>query len=383
MQLQFHPNRAQALWKEKVFPIYVLWGPENLLKEEAIAALENHCVEPDYREFDREVLDTATHSLEVILSAVHQIPFGSSKRLVIVRGAEAWRDRARAAEAEKLAQIVPHLPPTGCLLLIVSQADEEKRKTVLTPKLDKVIAEHGMFVLCRSLTREEAKAWLVQKAKAQGKTFQPEALTCLLDAVGTDMQCLSQELEKLWAYTAHKDNISLENVRELVTETPEDVIFAAVDATTRRESDRALALLAELHRYDPKPQAVAAKFLTLLARQLRMLWQAKLLIERGISPKEVRDLDSKMADELPSEGSIVAIAFKANELFALAQKWSWYQLAEAMDLLLECDTANKGVTMLDIGLFGADPKRNLQILVLSLVSLPEQAKPTDRVGGHI
>src|SRR5205085_11289122 len=96
------------------------------------------------------------------------------------------------------------------------------------------------------------------------------------------------------------------------------------------------------HRYDPKPQAVAGKLLALLARQYRMLWQAKYLAERRVSPREVRSLPPDIAAELPSESSIAALAFKAADLFALARTYTWPELTRALERLLLCDLANKG-----------------------------------------
>src|SRR5436309_10772258 len=143
-------------------------------------------------------------------------------------------------------------------------------------------------------------------------------------------------------------------------------MFTTIDAIVRRQVDRALSLLAELHRYDPKPQAVAGKLLALLARQYRMLWQAKFLAEQRVSPRDVRNLPPELAAELPTESNIAQMAFKASDLFALSKTYTWAALTNALEKLLLCDLANKGGVTDDSGSFGSDPAGNLQLLVLEL-----------------
>jgi DNA polymerase-3 subunit delta len=368
-EIVYNPNSPQQLWQKQVLPIYLFWGSADKLKEEAIAALKHHLIEPSFAEFDYEALDASASPLDAILAAACQAPFGSRRRLVVVHGAEIWREKAHSNDADRLAEAISHLPDSCCLAIIVAaQSDEDKRKIVLTPRLDKAIGEKGALVSCRAPSADAVKKWLLQKAQQENKSFEPEALDFLLTTTGHELYALEQELAKLFAYSGTRPVITRADVQTLATDTPEDVIFAAVDAVVKRQTELVLQLLAELHRFEPKPQAVAAKFLALLARQFRLLWQAKLLIELRITPNQVSHLPDAVAAELPKEASITGVSWKARELFELAKQWSWHHLAAAMDQLLECDTANKGAAVLDIGLFGADPARNLQILVLSLAS---------------
>src|SRR5262249_5497900 len=121
-----------------------------------------------------------------------------------------------------------------------------------------------------------------------------------------------------------------------------------------------------LHRYDPKPQAVAGKLLALLSRQYRMLWQAKFLAGKRVKPRGVRSLPPDLAGELATESNIPQGAFRAGDVFTLSAKYSWDELADAFEKLLLCDLANKGGVTDEAGIFGSDPVSNLQLLVLAL-----------------
>ena len=177
---------------------------------------------------------------------------------------------------------------------------------------------------------------------------------------------LENEIVKLVCYVGDETKIDERTVAEVASSSPEDVVFAAVDAISRKQTDLALKLLAEIHRYDPKPQAVAGKLLALLSRQYRMLWQAKFLAGKRIPPRSVRQLPPDIAAELPTESNIAQLAFKAPDLFSISQSYTWESLRRAFDLLLLCDLANKGSATDEYGVFGADPAINLQLLIVQL-----------------
>jgi DNA polymerase-3 subunit delta len=120
---------------------------------------------------------------------------------------------------------------------------------------------------------------------------------------------------------------------------------------------------------------VAGKLLALLARQYRMLWQAKFLVEKRIHPRDVRALPPELAGELPGESSIAQLAFKAADLFSQSRLYSWAELTCALERLLFCDLANKGGATDEGDAFGSDPASNLQLLVLELTGATAPLKP--------
>jgi DNA polymerase III subunit delta len=367
LEITYRSGAASALWTAGIQPVYLLHGEEDRLKEEAAAALTGRIVDPDFADFDREALAADSVDAPSVLAAAGQAPFGSERRLVIVRGVEQWRDRGRQAEADRLAEGLASLPATACVVLIVkSGEDEGRRKTAVSAKLDAAAKKLGALVICPALKGEGLADWVIARARNEGKRIAPDAVQALIAAVGSEMRPLEMEIAKLVCYVGDRDAITERDVATVVSAGPEDVMFATIDAICRRQTDRALLLLAELHRHDPKPQAVAGKLLALLARQYRMLWQAKFLAEQRVSPRDVRALPPELAAELPSESNIAQLAFKAADLFALSRAYSWEAITGALEKLLLCDLANKGGVTDETGAFGTDPAANLQLLVLDL-----------------
>ena len=366
-EITYRMGAASALWKPALLPVYLLFGEEDRMKEEAVAALVRHVVDADFTDFDLEKMTAGDSTADSILAAAGQVPFGSARRLIVVQGMEQWRERGRQSEAERLAEGIVRLANSACLVLVAAaQEDEEKRKTGITVKLDNAVKKAGAIVACRAIKGESLLAWVTERVQTEGKRIAPAAAEQLVGAVGTEMRPLEQEIIKLVCYVGERQTITGQDIALIVASSPEDVMFTTIDAITRRQTDRALLLLGELHRYDPKPQAVAPKLLALLSRQYRMLWQAKFLAEKRVNPREVRSLPPDLAAELPSEGNIAGIAFKAADLFALSRSYTWEELTHALDQLLVCDLANKGGVTDESGPFGGDLTANLQMLVMEL-----------------
>ena len=367
MEIAYRSGGASALWKSGLLPVYLFFGGEDRLKIEAADALVKHGVSPDFADFDLERMNAGETTADALLAAASQVPFGSERRMVVVKGMEQWRERGKSGEVERLADGIARLGDTACLILIAAaEDDEDKRKTAVTVKLDNAVKKIGAVVTCAALKGDSLEGWIRERVQQEGKQIQSDAASQLLRAVGNEMLPLEQEIIKLVCYTGDRATITAKDVAQVVASSPDDVIFSAVDAITRRDTERALSLLSELHRYDPKPQAVAGKLLALLARQYRMLWQAKFLAGKRINPRDVRALSPELAAELPTESNIAQMAFKAGDLFAASKNYTWAELTGALDRLLLCDLANKGGVTDEIGTFGSDPAGNLQLLVLEL-----------------
>ena len=369
MEISYVAGKPERLFPDGFGPVFVLFGDEDSLKAEAETALVRRFVEEDFSEFDLEVLSADIADANAIFGAASQVPFGSERRTVVVRGMEQWRDRSRTTECEKLAARIGTLSDSVCLVLIVgAEEDEAKRKSIISAKLDAAFKQHANLVACRSLKDAMLVQWVRERFQEEGKRIADDAIEALTVAAGTEMRILKLEIGKLVHFAGERIPITVADVREVVASQAEDVMFQCVDAICRRNTDRALSLLNELHRYDPKPQAVAGRLLSLLTRQFRMLWQARYLASEGISPREIRSLSPSIQEELPTETSILQVAFKAADVFAMAQRYSFSSLQSIFELLLQCDLANKGGVLEDGSLFGSDPVINLQMLVLQIAA---------------
>jgi DNA polymerase-3 subunit delta len=342
--------------------VYLVYGEDDLQKAQIVQMLVERCVDPGARDFDYEVLDAREVRSADVLSAAGMLPFSSERRVVVVNGAEVYRQKERASDGDRLAAGLCSLGDASCLVLLVAPDEKDRgRKTALTPKLDAAVRSVGAVVCCKALSEQELARWAVGVARSGGKVLDPPAATLLARGCRGDRIFLGHELEKAVCYVGDRERITLRDVEAVSVRDPEDVMLKVADAVARGDADSALRLFRETLRYEGKPPAVAGRLLALLRFQYRLMWQAVELNRLRIGPQDLNRLPEDVAAELPSEGSIVSHSWRAGGIYGAASRHSRAGLAHAFDLLVECDVANKGG---DEG--SEDVVTNLDRLILAL-----------------
>ena len=105
-----------------------------------------------------------------------------------------------------------------------------------------------------------------------------------LDKVGTDMENIQGELEKVFCYALERDTITKEDIDAVCVTQITNHIFEMVDAVAAGNQQKALDLYYELLAL--KRTADAYSFL--LVRQYRMLFHVKALANQGYGRKGLR-----------------------------------------------------------------------------------------------
>lgn len=345
--------------------VYLFHGADDVAKEEALVALRAATIDPDFADIDYEEIDAGAATISGIASAAGQVPFGSRARVVVVKGAELYRRREKSADCKALAALVERHRAPGCLVLVAAAPDEQSRaKTAISAEVDGAVKKSGALVAFPTLGPTGLVDLAVAQAMQQGKHLQGSAATRLVEIARKDRRAMANELAKAIAYVGNRDSILVKDIEAVGSVDPEDVMFRLTDAVARRSTDRALSMLRELLRYDPKPHAVAARLLSMLHREMRMLWQAMELNRRHISAGMLAELPDAIVDELPTEGHVVSQRFRARDLYQAASRWNRSRLIAATDLILRCDVANKGG---DEG--SEDVVMNLEMLIIRLCTI--------------
>lgn len=344
-------------------PIYLFHGEDDLKKDELISKLKLSMVDPDFVDFDFESIDASIVSPEDILAAANLAPFGSKRRMVLVIGAEIYRKREKASSAETLAEGISKLNNAGCLVLRVasSEDDSSRQQTALTKKIDQAVSKVGDIISCNTMKQEDLIGWMREYAAGVGKNLEPQAAMRLFQAIGNDRQALRNELEKIICFVGDAKKISVDDVNNVCSNNPEDVIFKLVDAVTSKDANRALTLYQELMKYDTKSYAVIGRLIAMLNRQFKLLSQAYELNSMRMQLNNPDSIPENVRNSLPSDANLLRIRWKVRDYAKMAKLWTREEIAGAFDLLLNCDLANKGE---EIG--SEDPQMNMQLTLLQL-----------------
>ena len=319
----------------------LLSGPEERLKREALARLRAEARERGAgEEVSWETIDGRGASAREVLNRCHTGSLFGGARVLVVREAE----RMPAGQQEELARGVGPLPE-GVSVVLMAGEREGRRRGGVVAALARAIAERGIVIEFPSLGPAEAAQWAIARAKELGKRLEPAAARKLAEQkIGTDLGDLEQEVEKLALFVGDLDLISVSHVDEVTPRLIEEDVFRLIDALERRSAGRAVAIVRELTGERREPPE---RILGMLARSMRLVWQAKVLLERGWRPAQ--EVDEESAALLPQDprknarGLFARQTWQAKRAATQASAMSWGRLAKAMRALHECDLALKGI----------------------------------------
>jgi DNA polymerase-3 subunit delta len=322
----------------------LLHGPEQHLKRGALARLRALAESAAGGELSWEALDGGELRASDLIGRSQTGGLFGGARVMVVWEAEKIDDREQEALAKAVA---PLLEGVSVILVTAEVGDRTRRKALRAVRagLRRAIEEHGVAIEFRALAVAEAAQWAVARAKELGKKLEPAAARKLVQQrVGTGLGEVEAEVEKLALFVGDLKVISSAHVDEVSPLLVEENVFRLVDAVGRRSAGRAVGILRGLLEEQGEE---AGRLLGMLAQSIRLIWQTKLLLDRGWGPG--READEAVQEMLPQEERKNALAqFKrkswlARRTVGQAKAYSWGQLTRAMAALHSCDMAMKGI----------------------------------------
>jgi len=167
-------------------PAYYFHGSEDVLKDEAIADLLEAVLDKSLRDFNLDQVQAGQVDPAGLADLCSTLPMMADRRVVVVRGVEAWKRKTRAKKAA-----VAYLQDPGqetVLILVQSSAEE---------KPDKALTEAAYTVDFSEMRPEETARWLKREADRHGIQFDRGADDHLLATVGANLGALRSEVAKL------------------------------------------------------------------------------------------------------------------------------------------------------------------------------------------
>jgi len=219
------------LINRKFLPVYFFLG-EDSYSIEAGAAMVEKTVKPFIEsDFDNETFHGEDKNLNEILDFASAFPFGSGKKLIILKEFEKIKDK------KQLASYVNSPPDFTVLVIInngsVSNMDTEPYRSLI---------ENKYIFEGKELKGESLVEWLVENVKAKGKIITAENARLLVDIVGENREMIEAQLEKIFVYLNESKEISLDSVKSLSTALKEYNIFDLQNAVGKKDKAGSLKI---------------------------------------------------------------------------------------------------------------------------------------------
>ena len=297
---------------------YLLYGEEAYLRNQYKNKLKNALVNPDdtmnFSRFEGKNIDPAE-----IISLADTLPFFAERRLILIEDSGFFKNKC-----DELADYLPSLPETTCLLFAETEVDKRNR-------LYKTVQKYGRVTEFQSQDERTLMRWILGTLKKENKKITEDTLRHFLERTGSDMENIHMELEKLLSYTEGRDVITSEDVEEICTMQTTGQIFEMIRAIAEKKQRLALDLYYDLLALKEPPMRI----LFLIARQFNQLLLVKSLAAKGMDRSSI----ASKAQVAP---------FIAGRLMTQARSFTLEQLKNAVKDCVDAEEAVKTGRMTDI-----------------------------------
>jgi len=328
-----------ADWQARVF---LLEGEEPVLRREFLMRVRT-TLNLSPGSMDEATLDARETPVSAVGSVLLTAPMEAERRLVILQAV----NRYNANELQNLARLVEQVPPFACLVLIPLATEESDGSKAGWNALTRAVDKHGVVVQFKPLTGDALTRRLVEHARAAGKRLRPEDAEYLQTLVDGVAELALAELDKLILYVEPRDTISRLDIDMTVSPSQQAQVFKLVDAVVARDAPTAMRLLRRSFQSGTRTEETARKTLGLIARQYRLLWGVKLLLQYHQPIDQPSKISAEVAQKLPKDPDVVQVltqrAFLRDALRRQAEQLSFAQLCEAFEALADADLALKGL----------------------------------------
>jgi DNA polymerase III subunit delta len=258
----------------------LLHGPDRQLLDDAVdAVFAGLFTDASERALGRERLEGDEASVETVVRSAMTLPFMTSRRVVVVRRAQALANRG----AEALTAYARDPNPSTALLLLADEGLAASGRDRRTDHWLLAALPSAMVVALPARKGRALEDWLKQRAAADGLVVTDEAARLLAQWVGEDGARLLGEARKA-ALLGGPENrkVGASEVTAIVGEHRVSDVFELTRAVERRDAGLALRTLDRLLATEEP-----IFLLTLLTRSVRQALTVRDLAAAGQSAVEI------------------------------------------------------------------------------------------------
>ena len=316
--------------REGLRPLYLLLGHEIYLRRVAAQSITEAALSRTLlREFNESAFSLLSDPVQSAIAAAEQLPMMSEMRVVRIRDFA----RLREADEDVLIRYLSNPSPTTVMIFVADELDKRKKSS-------KVLLDTCTIVEFTPLKDAEAKTWARLHLKSLKVSADEQVLSELIRVVGTDVQTLANELEKLASAAGSTNRITPNLIDELIGRSRELSNFELGDHLLAGNRKKALETLHRLLEDGAEPVMLVG----LIAGNYHRLALGKHLFARGGREEVFRNIN------LPP--------FKRDSYISMLQRSTAARIARGIQLTAAVDLAIKTSQ--------ATPRLQLEMLVCEL-----------------
>jgi len=309
-------NQIIADLKAKNYsPVYFLEGEEPYFMDQISDFILENVLTEDEKGFNQSILYGKDLSIDAILTTAKRYPMMAERQVVVIREAQNIKN------IEDLVSYVEK-PLTSTILVInYKYKTIDKRK-----KLYKAISKNGVYLESKPLYDNQVPAWITKYLKEKNLGIDPRAAQLIADFIGSDLQRIVNELEKVTISLVPGTSIMPDDVEKNIGISKEFNTFELQNALGNKDilkSNRIINYFIDNEKMHP---------LTVIIGMLANYYR-KVLVYHSIENKSDRNLVAQKLGVNP---------FFINDYANAAKNYSLDKAIAIISMMREYDLRSKG-----------------------------------------
>ena len=256
-------------------PIYLLHGDERWFINQLQELLLAHALEPHEHDFNLDVLYGLETDARAALNACQAYPMMAQRRVVVIRDFDKMKENS-------VFKGLAEQPNPACVVFLVCSG-----KPNMSRHPYRAIKSTGRIVEFKALYPNQLPRWIEMLAKERGFVLDPRAIQMLAEYVGSSLDSVGAELDKLATYVGGRDSITAEDIVQASGQTRDFNVFELQRAIGERQIDRALHITERLLQQTSNPGGESNKIVSILTAFFIKLWQLTAMREGRIPENEM------------------------------------------------------------------------------------------------
>ncbi len=174
------------LKKKNYSPVYFLEGEEPYYLDQISHFILENVLTEEEKGFNQSILYGKDLSIDAILTAAKRFPMMAERQVVVIREAQNIKN------LEDLATYIENPMRSTVLVINHKYKSIDKRK-----RLYKALHKNGVYFESKPLYDSNIPGWITKYLKEKNLGIDPRAAQMITDFVGSDLQRIVNELEKV------------------------------------------------------------------------------------------------------------------------------------------------------------------------------------------
>jgi len=266
-------NSLKGHLKQGFHPLYLLFGAEPLLVEEALDQVRALARESGYHERLRLTVETG-FDWNLLLTQGQAMSLFAEKKLIELRMPTG---KPGDAGTKAIMAYCEHLPEDTSLVIISGAVEKRAQNT----RWFKAVDASGVVVESPEIKADRLPDWVSKRMSSMGMTYDSEGVDRICQLVEGNLLAAAQEINLL-SLLYPDEKITAAIIEKIIVDHARFSVYAFADACLSGSVVRAIRILQSLKREQAEPIVI----LWALCRDARTLCQLSAASERTGQPAD-------------------------------------------------------------------------------------------------